>query len=364
MARGKPHGMGKENYLPLLQSTSLFAGLDAEALRVLLGEVGAVLRTYSRGETLVLAGQSNRRVGVVLSGAIWLGGDFSLASPGLPVWAAEWQQPWIPRFGISLHLAVDGLSLLMVMLTSFIGVLAILCSWKEIVQRIGFFHLNLLWILGGVLGVFMAVDLFLFFFFWEMMLVPMYFLIALWGHSVTDGKSRINAATKFFIYTQASGLIMLVAILGLVLTHHASTGVFTFNYLDLLTLPAAVAGPIDPLTPAPYQRPARGVATAAAATTAAATSDNPGSALPTDSAATEVSILETVFEVLGDGYRPTTTAHPPSPAQRRWCGDLVRARPDRACLTFPRRRDDDPHHHIHAGPLVAAEKFEIEPPPF
>ena len=69
-ARGKPHGMGMENYLPLLQSTSLFAGLEAEALRVLLGEVGAVLRTYSRGETLVLAGQSSRRVGVVLSGAI------------------------------------------------------------------------------------------------------------------------------------------------------------------------------------------------------------------------------------------------------------------------------------------------------
>ena len=69
-ARGKPHGMGMENYLPLLQSTSLFAGLEAEALRVLLGEVGAVLRTYSRGETLVLAGQPNRRVGVVLSGAI------------------------------------------------------------------------------------------------------------------------------------------------------------------------------------------------------------------------------------------------------------------------------------------------------
>jgi len=129
-------------------------------------------------------------------------------------------------------------------------VLAILCSWKEIVQRIGFFHLNLLWILGGVLGVFMAVDLFLFFFFWEMMLVPMYFLIALWGHSVTDGKSRINAATKFFIYTQASGLIMLVAILGLVLTHHAATGVFTFNYQDHGWLPdahsqAPTAGSVD-----------------------------------------------------------------------------------------------------------------------
>ena len=69
-ARGKPHGMGMENYLPLLQSTSLFAGLEAESLRVLLGNVGAVLRTYSRGETLVLAGQTNRRVGVVLSGTI------------------------------------------------------------------------------------------------------------------------------------------------------------------------------------------------------------------------------------------------------------------------------------------------------
>ncbi|MGL5977334.1 MAG: proton-conducting transporter membrane subunit, partial [Aeromonas sobria] len=165
---------------------------------------------------------------LLLSCAIWLGSDFSLATTGLDsagvtgaasTWAAEWRLPWIPRFGISLHLAVDGLSLLMVMLTCFIGVLAILCSWKEIVQRIGFFHLNLLWILGGVLGVFMALDLFLFFFFWEMMLVPMYFLIALWGHSVTDGKSRINAATKFFIYTQVSGLIMLVAIIGLVLTH-------------------------------------------------------------------------------------------------------------------------------------------------
>jgi NADH-quinone oxidoreductase subunit M len=175
---------------------------------------------------------------LLLSCAIWWSGDFSLATQtGVSAWAAELQLPWIPRFGISLHLAVDGLSLLMVMLTCFIGVLAILCSWKEIVQRIGFFHLNLLWILGGVLGVFMALDLFLFFFFWEMMLVPMYFLIALWGHSVTDGKSRINAATKFFIYTQVSGLIMLVAILGLVLTHHAATGVFTFNYQDLLNTP-------------------------------------------------------------------------------------------------------------------------------
>ena len=91
-----------------------------------------------------------------------------------------------------------------------------------------------MWILGGVVGVFLAVDLFLFFFFWEMMLVPMYFLIALWGHSGSKGKTRITAATKFFIFTQASGLVMLVAILSLVLINYNNTGVMTFNYADLL----------------------------------------------------------------------------------------------------------------------------------
>ncbi|OHC37931.1 MAG: NADH-quinone oxidoreductase subunit M [Pseudomonadales bacterium RIFCSPLOWO2_02_FULL_63_210] len=167
---------------------------------------------------------------------LWATGDFSLApAPGAdPRWAAEFQLQWIERFGISVHLALDGLSVLMITLTGLLGVLSVLCSWKEIQNRVGFFHLNLMWILGGVVGVFLAVDLFLFFFFWEMMLVPMYFLIALWGHSGSDGKSRIYAATKFFIYTQASGLIMLVAILGLVFVHFDQTGVLTFNYADLL----------------------------------------------------------------------------------------------------------------------------------
>ncbi|STM19649.1 NADH dehydrogenase I subunit M [Escherichia coli] len=102
-------------------------------------------------------------------------------SAGIPQWQSEFDMPWIPRFGISIHLAIDGLSLLMVVLTGLLGVLAVLCSWKEIEKYQGFFHLNLMWILGGVIGVFLAIDMFLFFFFWEMMLVPMYFLIALWG---------------------------------------------------------------------------------------------------------------------------------------------------------------------------------------
>lgn len=153
-----------------------------------------------------------------------------------PSWSESLNLPWIPRFGIAFHLAIDGLSLLMVSLTSFLGLLAVICSWREITHRVGFFHLNLMWIIGAVIGVFLAVDLFLFFAFWEVMLVPMYFLIALWGHSSAN-KSRIQAATKFFIYTQASGLLMLVAMLGLVYVHSQATGVFTFDYETLLKTP-------------------------------------------------------------------------------------------------------------------------------
>jgi NADH-quinone oxidoreductase subunit M len=167
---------------------------------------------------------------------LWFTGDFQLAPhPGAdPVWTLEFKQVWIERFGINFHLAMDGLSLLMILLTGLLGLLSVLCSWSEIQKHVGFFHLNLMWILGGVIGVFLALDLFLFFFFWEMMLVPMYFLIALWGHQSSEGKSRIYAATKFFIYTQASGLIMLLAILGLVFVNFNNTGVLTFDYSLLL----------------------------------------------------------------------------------------------------------------------------------
>ena len=176
---------------------------------------------------------------LLLSLAIWHGHDFSLVMPGQGSWSLDYQVPWIPRFGISLHLAMDGISLLMVALTGLLGVLAVTCSWKEIQDRVGFFHLNLLWILGGVIGVFLSLDLFLFFFFWEMMLVPMYFLIALWGHSGSDGRTRIYAATKFFIYTQASGLLMLLSILALVFMHFDATGIWSFDYNDLLGLQMA-----------------------------------------------------------------------------------------------------------------------------
>ncbi|MEE3662780.1 NADH-quinone oxidoreductase subunit M [Brenneria sp. g21c3] len=172
---------------------------------------------------------------LVLSLQLWLQGGYSLATPGgLPQWQVEFSVPWIPRFGIDFHLALDGLSVLMVVLTALLGVLAILSSWNEEHHNQGLFHLGILWTLVGVIGVFVAIDLFLFFFFWEMMLVPMYFLIAIWGHKGSDDKTRTAAATKFIIYTQTSGLVMLIAILALVFVHHDATGVWTFNYEALL----------------------------------------------------------------------------------------------------------------------------------
>ncbi|HET8729560.1 MAG TPA: NADH-quinone oxidoreductase subunit M [Moraxellaceae bacterium] len=171
---------------------------------------------------------------LVLGCALWAQGNYTLAGvSGQPQWQLEFHADWIPRFGISFHLGLDGLSLLMVLLTGFLGVLAVACSWREIQTHVGFFFLNLLWNLGGVIGVFLALDLFLFFSFWEMMLVPMYFLIALWGHNAPGGKGRIYAANKFFIFTQASGLVLLVAIIGLVFVHSRATGVVTFDYAAL-----------------------------------------------------------------------------------------------------------------------------------
>ena len=152
-------------------------------------------------------------------------------------WMLEVNAPWISRFGIGFHLALDGLSLLLVGLTGFIGLFAVACSWREIRRGVGAFHTNLLWSLGGVVGVFLSVDLFLFFCFWEMMLVPFFFLIALWGHDMPGGRGRVYAATKYVIFTQASGLLMLLAILALAFVHAQATGVLSFDYVELLDTP-------------------------------------------------------------------------------------------------------------------------------
>ena len=146
----------------------------------------------------------------------------------IPVGTVQ-QAPWIPRFGISVILAMDGLSFALVALNLFLGIVAVVSSWSEIDRNQGFFQFNLLWTLAGVAGVFTALDLFLFFVFWEVMLVPMYFLIAIWGH-----EARSYAAMKFFLFTQISGLLLLFAILSLVYMNYAATGTVTFGYQALL----------------------------------------------------------------------------------------------------------------------------------
>lgn len=163
----------------------------------------------------------------VLVIVVWAQYPLRISSGG--GWLAELQSRWIPEIGVSFHLAADGLSLLLVTLTLFLGVMAVVASWTEIRDRVGFFHFNLLLTLAGVIGVFTALDLFLFYFFWELMLVPMYFLIILWGH-----EDRIRAGLKFFIFTQAGGLFMLISILALYFLHGRATGSYSFDYGALL----------------------------------------------------------------------------------------------------------------------------------
>lgn len=147
-------------------------------------------------------------------------------------WLADCQYPWIPQLGVTFHLAMDGISLLMVFLSVFLGLASVICSWREIQARVGFFHFNVMATLTGIIGVFLSVDLILFAVFWEVMLVPMYFLIACWGH-----ENRAYAAIKFFIFTQAGGLLMLLAIIGLYFVHGSATAIYTFDYFALLNTP-------------------------------------------------------------------------------------------------------------------------------
>jgi len=194
---------------------------------VLAWAVAPVSTRAARWVSLIAAGTD-----FGLSVYLWIDNFRGLNYAGNTAWFAQVDWAWVPEFGIHFHLAMDGLSLLLVTLASFLGVVSVLASWREIRQAVGFFHLNLMWVLAGIIGVFLSIDLFLFYFAWELMLVPMYFLIAIWGH-----ERRVYAAVKFFIFTQLSGLLMLIAILALYFFHHAATGVYTFEYEQLLGTP-------------------------------------------------------------------------------------------------------------------------------
>jgi NADH-quinone oxidoreductase subunit M len=135
---------------------------------------------------------------------------------------------WIPTIGAGYYLGIDGISFLLIMLTTMLGWISILSSWTAIENRVKEYYIWFLVLQTGMLGVFMALDFFLFFVFWEAMLVPMYLLIGIWG-----GPRKLYAAIKFFLYTLAGSVLMLLGILFLYFNHHSVTGIYTFAIPEL-----------------------------------------------------------------------------------------------------------------------------------
>ncbi len=138
---------------------------------------------------------------------------------------------WIPSLGIEYFLGIDGISLLLILLTTVLGFIAILSSWSAIKVRVKEYYIFMLILQTGMMGVFMALDFVLFYIFWEVMLVPMYFLIGVWG-----GPRKLYAAIKFFLYTFLGSVLMLIGILVLYFYNHTINGTYTFNVLDLMKM--------------------------------------------------------------------------------------------------------------------------------
>ena len=141
-----------------------------------------------------------------------------------PSWQFVEQADWIPSIGAQYFLAVDGFSTLLILLTTLMGAIAVLSSWTAITMRVKEYYIFLLALQTGMLGAFMALDFLLFFLFWEVMLVPMYFLIAIWGSD-----NRLYSAIKFFLFTLVGSVVMLLGILAVYFYHYDVTGVYTFD---------------------------------------------------------------------------------------------------------------------------------------
>jgi len=147
----------------------------------------------------------------------------------LGTWLFLEDYTWLPGLGARISLGLDGLSLLLLLLTSFVTILCVLISWQAITTKVGPFHFFLLLLEGTLMGLFMATDLLLFYFFWEIQILPMFFLVGIWGH-----EKRIFAAVKFILFTLSGSLLMLIALIILYILHGQQTGVYTFALHQLL----------------------------------------------------------------------------------------------------------------------------------
>ena len=158
---------------------------------------------------------------------------FQKAAPG---YQFEERFDWIPALGVHYHIGIDGISLLLIMLTTLMGFIAVLCSWSAIQDRVKAYYAMFLLLQVGMIGVFISLDFFLFYIFWELVLVPMYFIIGVWG-----GPRKLYAAIKFFLYTLAGSVLMLLGILTLYFQHYQQFHVYSFEIADLMKVSLPLA---------------------------------------------------------------------------------------------------------------------------
>jgi len=161
-------------------------------------------------------------IGFLVSVPLWFWYD-----PQRAGWQLVERADWIPSIGATYFLGVDGFSVLLILLTTLMGAIAVLSSWTAITERVKEYYIFLLVLQTGMLGAFVSLDFLLFFLFWEVMLVPMYFLIGIWG-----GGRRLYSAIKFFLYTLAGSVVMLLGILALYFYYHQVTGVYSFDITE------------------------------------------------------------------------------------------------------------------------------------
>ncbi len=193
---------------------------------------------------LLLGNEDGRRDGLVRRVALIV--SILVFAETLLLWArfdstmADFQfverHQWIPAFGIQYLMGVDGISLFLIVLTGFLTPLALLSSWQSVSRKVKEFCIFILVLEAAMMGVFVSLDLFLFYVFWDAMLIPMYFLIGIWGY-----ERRVYAAVKFILYTMAGSVLMLIAIIGLAYLHQSSTGAASFELEELYELSIAPA---------------------------------------------------------------------------------------------------------------------------
>jgi NADH-quinone oxidoreductase subunit M len=209
-------------------------GLPILSLLVALPLAGALLlllvdnRDGSRDGLMRNAALGVSLLVFLLTVALWAGFDPSASAPNFQF--VE-RHAWIPTFGIDYFMGIDGMSLLLIVLTGFLTPIALLSSWESIHKKVKEFSIFMLLLEAAMIGVFCALDLFLFYVFWDFMLIPMYFLIGIWGYD-----QRIYAAVKFLLYTMAGSVLMLVAIIGLGWLHQQATGQYSFDIQRLYEL--------------------------------------------------------------------------------------------------------------------------------